>query len=87
MIFKLIPNLMWHYVGVFGLVDQENKSKLTLLGISCFFVLVKIVSTYFTASKQVFLLHVSNGGLLQALWRWRNLSKENHEADEKTSVT
>ncbi|KAI3460118.1 hypothetical protein Pfo_016781 [Paulownia fortunei] len=43
-----------------------------VLGISCLFVLVKVVSTYFSGGND-FLLHAANGGLVQILWTWKKL--------------
>ncbi|KAJ8771375.1 hypothetical protein K2173_026552 [Erythroxylum novogranatense] len=62
---------------------EEGKAlKMPLVAISCFFVLVKAISAGFTARTQLFLLHVANGGLMQVLWLWRGLSKENHKGSE-----
>uniref|UniRef100_A0A2P2JL66 Uncharacterized protein MANES_18G051200 n=1 Tax=Rhizophora mucronata TaxID=61149 RepID=A0A2P2JL66_RHIMU len=63
--------------------SKEKGLNLPLLAISCFFVLVKVVSTYFSVRTQVFLLHVANGGLMQVLWLWRGLSKDTANGDEE----
>lgn len=60
-------------------VEQDKGLNLVLASISCLFVLTKVISPYFAARTQVFLLHVANGGLLQVLWLWRQLLKENDE--------
>lgn len=56
--------------------SQEMGLDRQLLGIGCFFVLVKFVSTYFSVRGQIFLLHVGNGGLMQVLWLWRSFQEE-----------
>ncbi|XVE95084.1 hypothetical protein REPUB_Repub02eG0065700 [Reevesia pubescens] len=56
---------------------KDLKMKWQLLAISGFFVVVKFVSTYFAMRTRVYLLHVANGGLMQVLWLWRSLLKEN----------
>lgn len=33
---------------------------------------MKLASVCFALRARVFLLHVANGGLMQALWLWRN---------------
>lgn len=68
---ELFPNL------------EERGLSWNLLGVCCFFVLVKILATYFTLGRRVFLLHVANGGLLQILWPWRNSQEENDRDDGK----
>ncbi|XP_030455120.1 uncharacterized protein LOC115676366 [Syzygium oleosum] len=45
-----------------------------LTAISCFFVVLKFTSAFCGLGVRVFLLHVANGGLMQALWLWRNPS-------------
>lgn len=44
-----------------------------LTAIGCFFVLLKFTAAFCGLGVRVFLLHVANGGLMQALWLWRNL--------------
>ncbi|KAL5558723.1 hypothetical protein UlMin_034934 [Ulmus minor] len=54
-----------------------------LIGIGCFFVLLKFAAAYFGTRGKFFLLHAGNGGLMQVLWLWKNLlngrSKSNEE--------
>ncbi|KAK4434289.1 hypothetical protein Salat_0591700 [Sesamum alatum] len=50
--------------------DHKVHTTWILVGISCFFVLVKVIS-----GGNDFLLHVANGGLMQLLWNWKNLPK------------
>lgn len=50
---------------------QDKGLKWQLLGIACFYVLIKFLSTYFALQARVFLLHLANGGLMQLLWLWR----------------
>uniref|UniRef100_A0A5B7ARQ2 Uncharacterized protein n=1 Tax=Davidia involucrata TaxID=16924 RepID=A0A5B7ARQ2_DAVIN len=57
-----------------------------LLGIGCFFALVKIISTYILVQGQVFLLHVANGGLMQVLWLWRSSLEEQNRDDRENSL-
>ncbi|KAA8538254.1 hypothetical protein F0562_027923 [Nyssa sinensis] len=57
-----------------------------LLGIGCFFVLVKIIFTYFLVPGQIFLLHVANGGLMQVLWFWKSLLEEQDRDDRESSL-
>ncbi|PKI46944.1 uncharacterized protein LOC116215549 isoform X1 [Punica granatum] len=49
------------------------------------FLLVKIASVCFALRTRVFLLHVSNGGLMQVLWLWRNSSRGT-STEEKSSI-
>ncbi|PIN02371.1 hypothetical protein CDL12_25116 [Handroanthus impetiginosus] len=49
-----------------------------LLVISCFFVFVKVNSTYLLQGND-FLLHAANGGLMQVLWNWKELQKPDEE--------
>lgn len=60
-------------------LEQKRGLNLPLLGISCCFILVKVMSTYFTP----FLLHVANGGLMQVLWLWGDSLKENSQCNEE----
>ncbi|XP_059631184.1 uncharacterized protein LOC132274051 [Cornus florida] len=66
--------------------SEETRLSRHLLGIGCFFVLVKIISTYFLVRGQVFLLHVANGGLMQVLWLWRSL-REKQERDDRVNFS
>ncbi|KAL7085363.1 hypothetical protein ACP275_14G277800 [Erythranthe tilingii] len=59
----------------FVLDDHKDGSiSWRILGISCFLVLVKVMSMFFSGGND-FLLHCANGGLMQLLWNWRNLPK------------
>ncbi|XP_011074578.1 uncharacterized protein LOC105159266 [Sesamum indicum] len=49
---------------------KDGNTTWILVGISCFFVLVKVIS-----GGNDFLLHAANGGLMQVLWNWKNLPK------------
>ncbi|CBI19349.3 hypothetical protein VitviT2T_027400 [Vitis vinifera] len=53
--------------------SEKTGLKQPLLGIGCFFVFVKFMSTFLTSQGQAFLLHVANGGLMQILWLWKGL--------------
>ncbi|GAV58005.1 hypothetical protein CFOL_v3_01541 [Cephalotus follicularis] len=57
--------------------SEETDLSWHLLGIGCFYVLLKLISLSFAVQGPIFLLHVSNGGLMQVLWLWRNFLKEN----------
>lgn len=59
--------------------------KKNLIGIGCFFVLVKCLSAYFGIRGKVFLLHVVNGGFMQVLWLWKTLLKGKDEANLENS--
>ena len=50
---------------------QDKGLKWHLMGIACFFVLIKFLSTNFAIQPRIFLLHLANGGLMQLLWLWR----------------
>lgn len=63
--------------------DQERQ----LLSISCFFVLVKFVSACFAVKQRVFLLHVGNGGLLQALWPVMQVIENDKSSEENSNST
>ncbi|CAK9157938.1 unnamed protein product [Ilex paraguariensis] len=62
--------------------SEERRLSNQFLGIGCFFVLVKIISTYFPLGGWVFLLHIANGGLMQVLWLWKS-SPEGEEGDNR----
>ncbi|GFP87592.1 hypothetical protein PHJA_000902900 [Phtheirospermum japonicum] len=49
-----------------------------LLAVSCFYVLVKLMSTCFRGGSD-FLLHAANGGLMQAAWNWKDLPEQDGE--------
>ncbi|KAH7567571.1 hypothetical protein JRO89_XS07G0094400 [Xanthoceras sorbifolium] len=57
------------------------------LGLACFFVLVKFMSTYFALQARVFILNVANGGLMQVLWLWRSLVEENDKGNGENSIS
>ncbi|KAK9270880.1 hypothetical protein L1049_026466 [Liquidambar formosana] len=67
--------------------SEERGLSWHLVGISCFFVLVKFVSAYFALQGQLFLLHVANGGLMQVLWLWRNILQERDKGNVETAST
>ncbi|KAM7266337.1 hypothetical protein ACFE04_004234 [Oxalis oulophora] len=46
-----------------------------LFGISCFCILLKVVSAYFALPWKIFILHVANGGLMHVIWQLRNSFK------------
>ncbi|XP_031407164.1 uncharacterized protein LOC116215549 isoform X2 [Punica granatum] len=50
-----------------------------------FFSNSEIASVCFALRTRVFLLHVSNGGLMQVLWLWRNSSRGT-STEEKSSI-
>lgn len=65
-------------------VWQDKGLTWQLLGIACFFVLIKFLSTNFALQARVFLLHLANGGLMQLLWLWREeRDKSNGEVYSK----
>ncbi|EOY15634.1 Embryo defective 1273, putative [Theobroma cacao] len=64
---------------------EEKGLKWHLLAIGCFFVVVKFVSALSAIRTRVFLLHVANGGLMQALWLWRSLLEE-HESNGSSAA-
>lgn len=51
---------------------EEDDIRPHLVLICCLFALAKIISTHFVARGKIFLLHIANGGLMQALWLWKN---------------
>ncbi|GMN35924.1 hypothetical protein TIFTF001_005631 [Ficus carica] len=55
--------------------SQGKGLEKNLIGIGCFFVLVKCLSAYFGIRGKVFLFHVVNGGFMQVLWLWKTLLK------------
>ncbi|XP_051149733.1 uncharacterized protein LOC127264310 [Andrographis paniculata] len=56
----------------------DNAFTWKLVGLSCFFVLVKAFSFYVLRANDL-VLHVGNGGLMQLLWNWKNLPKLEEE--------
>lgn len=63
---------------------QERGKNWRLLGIGCFFVLVRIFAICVSVEPQSFLLHAANGGLMQILWQWRTSSHP--ERDDANNV-
>lgn len=56
-------------------VLQERDRSWHIFGMGCFFLLVKLVSVYFSGG-QVFLLNAANGGLMQIFWLWKSSQQE-----------
>lgn len=52
--------------------QQDSGSSLQLLYISGLFVVTRIVCSSLSLTSSVFLMHIANGGLMQAVWLWRN---------------
>lgn len=63
---------------------QESSFKKQLYGLGSFFVLVKLIAYGFAIQAQTFPLHVANGGLMQVLWLWRNLSRDRNRPNEQS---
>ncbi|KAI9118262.1 hypothetical protein K1719_010594 [Acacia pycnantha] len=57
-------------------ISEDQGLNQQVLGVYCFFVFVKIISACFGIQSRVFLLHVANGGLMQALWYWKSSWEE-----------
>ncbi|KAM7520897.1 hypothetical protein LguiB_019859 [Lonicera macranthoides] len=55
--------------------SEERGHSWHIFGMGCFFLLVKLVSVYFSGG-QVFLLNAANGGLMQIFWLWKSLQQE-----------
>ncbi|KAL2317877.1 hypothetical protein Fmac_031753 [Flemingia macrophylla] len=64
---------------------EEKDLKWHFLGMYCFFVFVKLMSTWCAMLPQVFLLHVANGGLMQVLWHWRKFMEDSNNKQETSS--
>ncbi|KAG4953638.1 hypothetical protein JHK84_039662 [Glycine max] len=64
---------------------EEKDLKWHLLGMYCIFVFAKFMSTWFATLPQVFLLHVANGGLIQALWHSTNFMEDEKNKQETSS--
>lgn len=64
-------------------VLQDNGMTWHPVGISCFFILVRIIAVY-CLGRQSLLLHTVNGGLMQMLWHW--ISSSQPEGDNRTNV-
>ncbi|GLT93640.1 hypothetical protein SLE2022_114230 [Rubroshorea leprosula] len=61
--------------------SEEKSLSRHLLAIGSFFVVVKFISICFTIKARVLLLHVANGGLMEVLWLWKHLVKEDEGDD------
>lgn len=64
--------------------EQEGDLSWNLLAVSCFFVMVKILASYFTQGRQVFISHAANGVLMQFLWPWRTAKKANIDGEKNS---
>ncbi|KAI4316571.1 hypothetical protein L6164_024542 [Bauhinia variegata] len=65
--------------------SEEKDLNRHLLGMYCFFVFIKFISTNFVVPAKLFLLHVANGGLMQVLWYWRSIMKDAKDGEEGSS--
>ncbi|PSR99946.1 UDP-N-acetylmuramate--L-alanine ligase [Actinidia chinensis var. chinensis] len=65
--------------------SEERGLSRHLLGIGCFFALIKIISASFAVPDQIFLLNAANGGLMQVLWRWKSSTEKQH-GEQDTSM-
>lgn len=63
--------------------SKDNGMTWHPVGISCFFILVRIIAVY-CLGRQSLLLHTANGGLMQVLWHW--ISSSQPEGDNRTNV-
>ncbi|CAM8935998.1 unnamed protein product [Rhodiola kirilowii] len=52
--------------------SEESGQSRQLLYISAFFVVTRFVCSSLSLSSSVFFMNFANGGLMQALWLWRN---------------
>ncbi|KAK1395965.1 Phosphoribosyl-AMP cyclohydrolase [Heracleum sosnowskyi] len=66
--------------------EQEGDLSWSLLAVSCFFVMVKILASYVTQGRQVIISHAANGVLMQILLPWRTSQEDANRDDEKNSV-
>uniref|UniRef100_A0A7N0SXF1 Uncharacterized protein n=1 Tax=Kalanchoe fedtschenkoi TaxID=63787 RepID=A0A7N0SXF1_KALFE len=57
-----------------------------LLYIAAFFVATRFVCSSFPLTASVFFMHVANGGLMQALWLWRNSHESVSNSEPECSV-
>ena len=80
--FIIIYNLL---MKLLLLCPQEKDLKWHLLGMYCIFVFAKFMSTWFATLPRVFLLHVANGGLIQALWHSTNFMEDEKNKQETSS--
>ncbi|KAK3029120.1 hypothetical protein RJ639_038825 [Escallonia herrerae] len=53
-----------------------------LVGMGCFFILVRVLAAYVTAGARVFLWYAANGGLMQIWWLWKSLPEEDRNNGE-----
>ncbi|KAL8487741.1 hypothetical protein ACS0TY_023717 [Phlomoides rotata] len=68
------------------LSDHKGGCIKGLLGMSVFFVLLKVISAFFFGVND-FLFHVANGGLIQALWNWKEFMKSDAEKSSWDDVS
>ncbi|GLT62969.1 hypothetical protein SLA2020_355690 [Shorea laevis] len=61
--------------------SKEKGLSRHLLTIGSFFVVVKFISVCFAIKARVLLLHIANGGLMEVLWLWKHLVKEDEGDD------
>ncbi|KAL3514342.1 hypothetical protein ACH5RR_027059 [Cinchona calisaya] len=59
--------------------SQERGKNWQLVGIGCFFVLVRIIAFSLSVEPQAFLLHAANGGLMLVLWQWKSSLQPEHD--------
>lgn len=57
-------------------VLQERDQIWHILSMGCFFLLVKLISVYFSVGGRVFLLNTANGGLMHIFWLWKSSQQE-----------
>ncbi|GAB4852422.1 hypothetical protein Ancab_016617 [Ancistrocladus abbreviatus] len=63
---------------------EEKDLKWYLVGIGSFCVVLKLIAMSFAIQGRVLLLHIANGGLMQILWLWRGLIKDNQDLYDGT---
>ncbi|KAK7310744.1 hypothetical protein RJT34_08447 [Clitoria ternatea] len=66
--------------------SEEKDLKWHLLGLYCLFVFVKFMAAWFAILPQLFLLHVTNGGLMQVLWHLRNYMDDKQETSPSSGL-
>ncbi|KAL9249592.1 hypothetical protein AKJ16_DCAP15177 [Drosera capensis] len=54
-----------------------------LVVVGCFCIALKLIASAVAVRGQLFLLHVANGGLMQLLWVWRRLLKDEQNLDQE----
>lgn len=84
---NLLTDFFTETLNQFFPVTEGQEQERRLLSISCFFVLVKFVSACFGVKQRVFLLHVGNGGLLQALWPFAKVIENDKYSEENYNST